>query len=491
MRLWKVMEAYAKDGRAPFHMPGHKRRAPFALPDPYTVDFTEIDGLDDLHHPEGVLKEDMEEAARIYHTRRTFFLTGGSTCGILAAVCAAAGPGEKVLIARNCHRSVLNACLIGDLEPVWLDPETVEGTGLCGSVTPESVREALRAQPEIRAVVITSPSYEGVVSDIAGIARAAREAGAVLITDEAHGAHLSFGDGTRAEHTMRLEEAYAGAGWCGVIPAQRKTVFPASAAALGSDLTVQSLHKTLPALTGAALLHVGADCPVDPEDLRRWLSVTETSSPSYVILASVCQCLDYMRENGEEEMRRYGARLTDLRARLLREGLPLLTGREPGIFAYDPGKLWLTCPGRGEETAARLREDGVEPEMASADGVLLMTSPADKEKDLDALAEVLLRVEKKTAAPPRPGRPLPKMGERRLPMKAALRADAEAVSIGEAAGRTAAETAYLYPPGIPVTAAGAEIPREAVDYMNYQMSCGARLKGTADPRGERIRVLKE
>ena len=230
--LLERLSTYAASDVYPFHMPGHKRQVKMGItsaPNPFSVDITEIDGFDNLHHAEDILKESMNSAAAVYGADRSWYLVNGSTCGILAAIAAAVKPGEKILMARNSHKSAYHAVILNQLEPVYLYPEEVPEFQIPGGIEPEQVERALLEHPEIRAVFVTSPTYEGIVSDIQGIAATAHRHGAALIVDEAHGAHLPFGDGS---------------------------YFPDGALQEGADLVIQSLHKTLPSLTQTAILHL-------------------------------------------------------------------------------------------------------------------------------------------------------------------------------------------------------------------------------------------
>ncbi len=549
-------------GHVPMHMPGHKRRAPFSLPDPYTIDITEIEGFDDLHHPKGILKEAQEEAARICGSRETFFLVNGSTGGILAAIGAACAPGDHILAARNCHRSVFHACEIGGLRVHTVEPMPVPGFSVCGSVSPLAVEAAL-AEAEaaaqtgagtaeqkdnagrIRAVVITSPTYEGVVSDVAAIARAAHAHGAVLIVDEAHGAHLTFAPQSRPGR-REAEEAYANAGWCDVIPACRDDAFPASALACGADIVIQSLHKTLPALTQTALLHTGQDCPVTAEQLQRQLSVYQTSSPSYVLMASIEQCLRWMDREGREETERFEARLArmtlrmsarmdaqaaeqtdaqtaartdkrpDARPRRLRAGLP-------GVYAFDPSKVYIESRAGGDSLARALRARGIEPEMVTARGVLLMTTLMDGEEELDRLAQTLAGCAAEAARehaaeeagksfaeaagqagrervgdrPVKPDRECAsgaagqnfaetagenaRAGEADsaagIDLAAALRAARETVRLKESIGRVSADYVYCYPPGVPILLPGERVTAAAAEKIRQALAAGLDVHG--------------
>ena len=212
----------------PFHMPGHKRAfLPFA--NPYAIDITEIEGFDNLHHATGILQEAQQKAADLYGAKKTYYLVNGSTCGLLAAISAAVPRGEKILMARNCHKAVYHAMYLRQLVPVYLYPEDT-AYGIQGQVTPQMVRKQLKQTPDIRAVVITSPTYDGVVSDIKNIADTVHAYGIPLIVDEAHGAHFGFSQ-----------------------------EFPENATRLGADAVIMSVHKTLPAFTQTALLHLCSD----------------------------------------------------------------------------------------------------------------------------------------------------------------------------------------------------------------------------------------
>ena len=312
MNLYYKLTQYISSDAYPSHMPGHKRRAAH-LCDPSLIDLTEIDGFDNLHHAEGILQEAQERAAKLYGSSETHFLVNGSTAGILSAIGACAKPGGCLVMARNSHHSAFNAAGLNRLRTVYLYPERpgcTERSGnplspgrssgeflstsvdasdvpddirnildLNGPVSPSQVEEALQQQDNVCAVFLTSPTYDGVVSDIAAIAQIAHSHGTVLIVDEAHGAHFGM-------HGM----------------------FPESSVKLGADLVIHSLHKTLPALTQTALIHVNGPL-VDRRRLRHLLSVYQTSSPSYVLMTSVDQCISLLSEKGAALFDAYARRL--------------------------------------------------------------------------------------------------------------------------------------------------------------------------------------
>ena len=244
---------YGKSDVYPFHMPGHKRKS-LSFPNPYEIDITEIDGFDNLHYATGMIKEAEVRGAELYHSKRCFFLVNGSTCGLLAAISAATRRGDKVLVARNCHKAVYHALYMNELQAEYLYP-SITKNGIQGQITAEQVQESLYENPDAVAVILTSPTYEGIVSDVAKIAEVCHEHGIPLIVDEAHGAHFGFGGG-----------------------------FPENAVKLGADAVIMSLHKTLPSFTQTALLHLTSDL-IDEKRVERYLSIYETSSPSYIFMA--------------------------------------------------------------------------------------------------------------------------------------------------------------------------------------------------------------
>ena len=253
--LLEKLEEYSQSDYYPLHMPGHKRNISH-FGDPFRLDITEIDGFDNLHHAEGVLLEAQQRAAALYGAEESFYLINGSTCGILAAISACTKRGGRILMGRNCHKAAYHGVFLNGLKAAYLYPETDFVRGINGAVTPETVRKALREQhPE--AVFLTSPTYDGVVSDIRSIAEIVHKAGAILIVDEAHGAHFAM-----------------------------SPYFPESALSCGADLVINSLHKTMPSLTQTALLHVQGK-RVDRERLKMYLGIYQSSSPSYVLMAGM------------------------------------------------------------------------------------------------------------------------------------------------------------------------------------------------------------
>ena len=295
----------------PFHMPGHKRAfLPFA--NPYAIDITEIEGFDNLHHATGILQEAQQKAADLYGAKKTYYLINGSTCGLLAAISAAVPRGEKILMARNCHKAVYHAMYLRQLVPVYLYPEDT-AYGIQGQVTPQMVRKQLEQTPDIRAVVITSPTYDGVVSDIKNIADTVHAYGIPLIVDEAHGAHFGF-----------------------------SPEFPENATRLGADAVIMSVHKTLPAFTQTALLHLCSD-RIAEKKVAQFLGIYETSSPSYLLMAGIEKSLQIIEKDREMLFAAYSRRLAEFRDKT--KNLKTLQVLQPSdfskqeAFSFDPGNF--------------------------------------------------------------------------------------------------------------------------------------------------------
>ena len=263
----------------PFHMPGHKRQQT-GLEDPYAIDITEIPGFDNLHDPQGLILEAMERMAGLYHAKKSYLLVGGSTCGNLTAVFSALPQKGCILMGRGSHKSIYHAAWLRQCRIVYTYPKVgqigmIEGTSIA------EYEQALQVNPDIGAIVVTSPTYEGMIEPLDEIVALAHARGIPVIVDAAHGAHLGF-------------DPY----------------FPKSPLESGADLVIMSLHKTLPALTQTAVLHVNENSLVSERQIETYLDVFETSSPSYVLMASICQCIRFLEEE-KAAFGVYASRLQD------------------------------------------------------------------------------------------------------------------------------------------------------------------------------------
>ena len=415
------------DNMYPFHMPGHKRNAEMFPALPLKRDITEITGADNLHNPRGIIKNSMEKAAALWGAKRSYYLVNGSSCGILAGICTLTKRKDKVLVPRNCHRSVFHALELNSLEPVFVMPEYNAEIGVYGSLKPETVEKALDKNPDIKLVIVLNPSYEGVISDVESITKLCHERGIPVLADEAHGAHLDL-----SPH------------------------FTGGAVAAGADIVVQSLHKTLPALTQTAILHVNGGY-ADICRLEHKLRVFESSSPSYLLMQSA--------ENAVEAAG--DVRIFDRWAGLIEKfeddikGLKTiklaLRKKSDSVFGFDRSKLVLTGV-NGYALFDFLRTRSIEAEFATENYLLAMTGAGDTEEGFAKLAAALSEADR--TLPPHTVSAFPPFA---LPRPAcsidrALDAESEAVPVLKACGRTAAEYLWEYPPGIPVIIPGEVIP---------------------------------
>ena len=528
--LEEKLSEYAETDMYPFHMPGHKRRlqasslvtvcgaapnvredplfsaAPNVREDPLfsaaRLDITEIDGFDNLHAPEGILYEEMKLAAQVCGAAETWFSVNGSTCAILAAISAAVPRNGMMLIERGCHISVYHAAGLRGLKLRYI-PESMAAPKLqishCG---PESGGEGHTASSlkragseKISAVVITSPAYTGEVRDVRSWAEYAHALGAVLIVDEAHGAHFS-------KHP-----------W-----------FPRSAVSQGADLVVQSLHKTLPALTQTALLHRVTE-RVSGEALSHFLDVYETSSPSYLLLASMTRCIHGMAERGEGYFEPYVGLLKKLRRELSGLRHMRLAGSEDEIAAglYDPGKLFIQvrdhvyCSLRDREELSgpvlydllRLRYH-LQPEMKTPDSVLLMTSPADSAEGLERLSAALREIDRNAYRSVPAGSGDPDSGDAArsafenqpvgsgfpscvMTITEAEDRPRETILLDEAQNRISASYVIVYPPDSPLIVPGEVFDSGLIGRIHALRRNGLTVTGLQQDASGRscVRVIRE
>ncbi len=477
------LEGYGRSDAYPFHMPGHKRQIRLGItsfPNPFSVDITEIEGFDNLHRPGGILREAMERAAGIYGSEKTYFMVNGSTGGILSAVCGLTRPGDAILMARNCHKAAYHGVMLNQLRPVYVYPRQIQGWGIQGGVSAAEVEMLLRVDQKergkaaehkeqggaIKAVFITSPTYDGIVSDIRGIAEAAHRYRIPLIVDEAHGAHFPFGES-----------------------------FPESALECGADVVIQSLHKTLPSLTQTAVLHVKGEL-ADAEEIERYLSVFQTSSPSYVFLASMQNCVEFMDGKGREEMRCFAARLGRWMEKAgSLQSLRVLTDEECGLAkgeARDPSKILVSPAGSGltgTELSGILRDRfHLEAEMACKGYALFMTSFMDSEEGLKRLWEALcaidemnigkMKTEDSKSITERLGAGCGSTG--RIRPSDAWRAGKERIFYKDACGRISGGFITVYPPGIPMAVPGERITENITEWICESRGMGLTVEGVSE-----------
>ena len=479
-RLYRKLEEYSRADYYPFHMPGHKRNSASVRGEfPLERDITEIEGFDNLHHPEDLLLEAQQNVAKLYGTRESFYSVNGSTAALLAAISAAVPRNGQILVARNCHKAVYHAIYLRNLKPAYIYPQMDSEWWINGGIFSDKVERCLAENPEIQAVLITSPTYDGVVSDVKEIAEIAHKYGVPLIVDEAHGAHFHFSN-----------------------------YFPASAAELGADLVIQSFHKTLPAMTQTAVLHNCSD-RVDSRLIRRFMGIYQTSSPSYILMASIDACMDTMAAEGNQMFRDFTRILEQTRKRLsvckyIRLVDPV-KGKN-GVFDYDRSKLVFSTRASllsGSDLYHILLDRyHIQMEMESENYALAIAAVGDRDEGFERLCQAIEELDQEQADLIKAGIPAEenkKLDTRSMhfvltqmmSMADAMEAPTEKCPLEESIGRISAEFAYLYPPGIPLITPGEQITGQFIRNMRIYMDKGLYLQGLEDYTNKTILVVEQ
>ena len=434
-RLYKELVNYSKSDYYPFHMPGHKRNISDFLNDAYAIDITEIDGFDNLHDAKGLIKEAEERAAKLYKSEETKFLVNGSTCGILSAISAVTKKGDKIIAARNCHKSVYNAIEINELKPIFIYPEIIGDERISSGITVSQIEKALFENRDAKAVIITSPTYDGIISDIASISKLVHEFDIPLIVDEAHGA-LFYIEGR-------------------------------SAVINKADIVINSLHKTLPALTSTALIHINGNL-VNRDEVKKYLSIYQTSSPSYVLMASIDYTVDVMERDGNKLYMQNCIRVMKLKEALKKlRNLKLITKDElllNGVFDFDENKVIISTVNSkitGKELSdILLNKYHLRSEMSAVTYTLLMLTVMDSDEGIERLINALYEIDDSVAG--------------NKESKQNICVDN---SLEKLIGKKSDKTVYVYPPGIPIIVCGETVTEDIVKEINENIKAGLDVKG--------------
>jgi len=459
--LFEALQRHIARDPLSFHVPGHRGGERFdeegskffasLLP----IDLTELSGLDDLHQPQGAIAEAQQLAAEVFGAEETFFLVGGSTAGNLAMVLAACRPGDKLLVSRDAHRSVFHACMLAGAKVVPLMPKVHPAFAVPCGVDLATVRQGLARHPDARAVLLTNPNYYGMGRNLAAIAEAVHAHGIPLLVDEAHGAHFAF-------HPS----------------------LPPTALSAGADGVVQSAHKTLPALTMGAFLHLQG-ARLSRWKVRQALAMVQTSSPSYPVLASLDLARRWMVSQGSERLGRLLDAASRLQERLRRRGWRFPEANSPFYDWTDPLRLLLHHPDRsGYQVAERLEAEAVFPELADPLQVVCVVTAANREEDLERLADVLASIDRRpahgkagTAAAELAARWQEVYGENELDLSGWMHREREQVRWTAAGGRRSAGMVVPYPPGIPLLLPGEEIRDCHLALLDIYQKLGAHVQG--------------
>lgn len=444
--LYDKLKENSESDCYPFHMPGHKRMTehPFLrnFPNPYSLDITEIQGFDNLHHPEGILRESMERVASVYGADKSYYLINGSSSGILSAICGATNDGDSMIMSRNCHKSAYHGAFLNRLIIEYVHPRIIEPFGIQGGVEADEVEALLKTSRSVSAVFIVSPTYDGVVSDVRAISDVCHAYGVPLIVDEAHGAHFRYGE-----------------------------IFPKSALESGADVVIQSIHKTLPSFTQTALLHLKKGY-IDPEKIQFYLQIFQSSSPSYLFMAGMERCVEFMEAEGRQQMRPFENRLLQLRKNLkAMKNLRLLdesiTGSH-GVYDLDVSKIVVSTRGTdmdGMQLMDHLRARyHLELEMCGPDYVTAITTVMDTEDGLKRLEDALMAIDQERRLSAKEEAPLWKefSPDSRMTLYEAWSGKKRTVPLECSEGLISGEFIYLYPPGIPLVVPGEKITKDII-----------------------------
>lgn len=496
--LFEELKTYGESDFYPFHMPGHKRNPDSGfLSEMYKIDITEIDGFDNLHQAEGIIKNAQEKAASLYHSKETFYLINGSTVGILTSIAALSDRGKKLIMARNCHKAVYHGAFLNHLETEYIYPKMIEEFGISDGITAQQVEDKIQeiilregisdeqAGKLIAGIVVTSPTYDGILSDVRGIVKIAHSYGIPVIVDQAHGAHFGF-----------------------------HSAFPENAVSDGADLVIHSTHKTLPAPTQTALLHYNS-LLVSLETVKKYLRIYQSSSPSYVLMAGIDSCMDFVKREGQERLEQLLISRKELseRSKELKKIKIYPSMLERGINGHDiskiffqgteePGRLLISVRGSGftgQQLYDVLRETyHLQMEMCASDYVIAILSMMDRKEGFDRLWKALSETDKlltntekntkeeKTQFPEychfQP--------DAVLKISDAYMAEEESVPLREAKGRIVSEFVNLYPPGIPLLVPGEKIDDKMIPMIEAYLHNGYAVQGIERDGAKKENCLK-
>ena len=454
-----------------FHMPGHKNKSNIIDDignNLYRYDITETIGTDNLHFPTGMIKNTLEDIADSYGAKDSFIVVNGTSGGVISAIMACTSPGDFILVQRDCHKSVYNAVILGGLKVEYLYPEFNREYGLNFSISIEKLEKMLIEYPKIKLVVLTYPTFYGICFDIKKAAEICHKYGKILMIDEAHGSHLNF---------------------CSMLP-------PAAERS-GADIIAQSTHKTLPALTQSSVLHICSD-RVDVERVRRLLRMLQTTSPSYILMASVQNAIDYMNKNGEERLCKNVEVFRKKTEELRKIGVHVLTEeflKEHGCYDFDETRAVVSLNDvgiTGKELETILREKyKIQMEMSdmmyTVGYITAADDPEDIEKLFDAIKEIYLEAVKNgNKASKVYMEEFPKLTQE-MSMRNAFNSQSELVTTEESIGRISSDFIIPYPPGIPLICPGEIIKEETIEYAKEILDNGINVNGIEN---NMLRVIK-
>ena len=450
-----------------FHVPGHKLGKIYdklnytnTLNKIYSMDTTEIPGTDNLHSPEGIIKESQERASEVFKSDETYYLINGSTCGIQAAIMALCPPKSKIIANRDCHQSVINACILGDVDPVYINSEVDKNTNILKGINIDDAIKVIDSNLDAKAIILTYPTYYGMTYDLKRVCDYAHSKDIAVIVDEAHGAHLGLSE-----------------------------ELPKTALEQGADIVIQSTHKTLPSFTQSSMIHLQGD-RVNKEQLVSILKIIESSSPSYMLMASLEIAVDIYNKYGTKLMNELLNNIDKLKNSFKENN---------GIGFYDTDdktKIFISTINMGligYELETILREEyNIQVELSNYYGSLLICTIGNDNDDFKSLETALNEILEKY----RSNKNIEKIEYpnnipvKKLTPREAFYKEKKSVKIYESVGKICGEYIIPYPPGISLTSPGEIITNEIIDYMLFCKEKGMNVSGLKDSNLGQIQIIE-
>lgn len=469
------LKNYKEKNMAVFHMPGHKqnkgliKELEYIRENMFDFDITEIEGTDNLHSPDGIIREGMELLAKSMKSKKSYYLVNGSTCGVYSMMLGLFNRGDKVIIQRNCHKSVYSAIELGDLIPAYIYPKVVDSFGILSGIDYQELSNIIEENSDAKGLVITSPSYFGTCSDIENISKLCKKNDILLLVDEAHGAHFSFSE-----------------------------MLPSPAISLGADVSVTSFHKTLPSLTQTAVLNVSKSLS-DKQiaKIEEKMKIFQTTSPSYLFLASMDMARYIMDKDGEGLTANLIGMIDDLKESLKDiKQIRFLEENDINEERIDPTRIVINTPVDGEKLSDILREKyQIQIEMSYHNNIVLIGSPLDLKESYERLSSALREIfsdfnysdiKENEKIKLYNFHPIVKMTQRDVESK-----DTIGINLADSESFICAETIVPYPPGVPIILPGEQITREIIDFIIENNILEKNVIRSSSLSSAKIKVIRE
>ncbi|QZY55011.1 aminotransferase class I/II-fold pyridoxal phosphate-dependent enzyme [Crassaminicella profunda] len=476
--ILKKLVELSNENIVSFHVPGHKngkaykkyKEHPFNN-ELLSLDVTEIPGTDNLHAPEEMIKKAQEKAAKFFGAEHTFFLINGTSTGNISALMAVANPNEKIIVPRDCHKSIMHGLILGGLIPVYIHPEVSVEHNISMGIKVETIEKAILENKDAKAVVLTYPNYYGICSDIEAIVKVVHKYEKILIVDEAHGSHLNLSED-----------------------------LPVDAIDAGADIVIQSTHKTLPGFTQSSMLHVKSE-RVNLDRLRFMLMMNQSSSPSYLLMASLDEARVIAERDGKVLMDDLLKNINKFHEKISKiNGIKVFDEKligKYGVKDFDKTRLVIDMTDlgiSGTQLDALLREKyGIQMEMSDMKHIVAVCTIGNDRDDFEKLLKALIHIKEKNTREVRKIEKvsllqgIPKMNI--LPRQATFSIKKE-INFEESVGKTSGEYIIPYPPGIPVLCPGEEITKEIINYIKILKERGLSIMGMDDSHLEKIKVIE-